>query len=45
MNRLHEVAGRTKAKAMELAARYGYGQPTFMEYNGTVWVLHFEVKQ
>jgi hypothetical protein len=42
--KFHEVAGKTKAIAMALAERHGYGQPNFMQYNGSIWVLRFEVK-
>lgn len=41
----YEVAAKTKAKAMELAERHGYGQPTFIAYSGGLCVLRFEVKQ
>lgn len=40
----HEVAGKTKAIAMALAERHGYGQPIFIQYSGSLCVLRFEVK-
>jgi hypothetical protein len=39
-----EVAGKTKAIAMALAERHGYGQPVFIHYSGNLCVLRFEVK-
>ncbi len=45
MRKFHEVAGKTKATAMALAERHGYGKPDFMQYSGGLWVLRFEVKQ
>lgn len=42
--KFHEVAGKTKAIAMALAERHGYGQPVFIKYSGGLCVLRFEVK-
>ncbi|WXL27731.1 hypothetical protein WG219_09890 [Ectopseudomonas mendocina] len=40
----HEIAGKTKAIAMALAKRHGYGEPTFIIYSGGLCVLRFEAR-
>lgn len=42
--KVHEVAGKSWAEAIDLAARYGYGVPIFASRSEGIWVLLFEVK-
>jgi hypothetical protein len=44
-NHFHEVAGKTKAIAMALARRYGYGEPSFITFCGPLCILRFETKE
>lgn len=44
-NQFHEVAGKTKAIAMALARRHGYGEPSFVMYCGPLCILRFETKE
>lgn len=39
-----EVAAKTLEQAKQLAARYGYGEPTFTTICGDLCVLRFEVR-
>lgn len=45
MRKFHEVAGKTWAEAISLAAQCGYGVPCFASRSHGLWVLRFEVKQ
>lgn len=42
--KFQEVAAKTKDQALALAARYGYGEPVFSCYSGSLVVLRFEVR-